>query len=66
VKDKQGKFIPGLTAQDFAITEDGAPQKITFCEHQALAANALRRCRSHHGQRRAEALQAPRSHPGHA
>src|SRR5580692_12359011 len=41
VKDKQGKPIPGLTAQDFAITEDGAPQKITFCEHQNLAANAL-------------------------
>jgi VWFA-related protein len=41
VKDKQGKLIPGLTAQDFAITEDGAAQKITFCEHQDLAANAL-------------------------
>ena len=40
VKDKQGKLIPGLTAQDFAVTEDGAPQKITFCEHQNLAANA--------------------------
>jgi VWFA-related protein len=40
VKDKQGKLIQGLTAQDFAITEDGVPQKITFCEHQALAANA--------------------------
>src|ERR1700681_3282551 len=40
VKDKRGKLIPGLTAQDFAITEDGAPQKITFCEHQDLAANA--------------------------
>jgi VWFA-related protein len=40
VKDKQGKLIPGLTAQDFAVTEDGAPQTITFCEHQDLAANA--------------------------
>jgi VWFA-related protein len=40
VKDKQGRLIPGLTAQDFAITEDGAPQKIAFCEHQDLAANA--------------------------
>jgi len=40
VKDKQGKLIQGLTAKDFAITEDGVPQKITFCEHQALAANA--------------------------
>jgi VWFA-related protein len=40
VKDKQGNLITGLTAQDFAITEDGVPQKITFCEHQDLAANA--------------------------
>jgi VWFA-related protein len=40
VKDKQGNLITGLTGQDFAITEDGAPQKITFCEHQDLAANA--------------------------
>ena len=39
VKDKQGKFIPGLTARDFAVTEDGAPQKITFCEHQDFATN---------------------------
>jgi VWFA-related protein len=38
VKDKQGKFIPGLTAKDFTITEDGAPQTIRFCEHQDLAA----------------------------
>jgi hypothetical protein len=22
-KDKQGKFIPGLTAKDFTLTEDG-------------------------------------------
>ncbi len=39
VKDKQGKFIPGLTAKDFAVTEDGAPQTITFCEHQDFATN---------------------------
>ena len=38
VKDKQGKFIPGLAAKDFTITEDGAPQTIRFCEHQDLAA----------------------------
>jgi VWFA-related protein len=38
VKDKQGKFIPGLTAKDFTVTEDGAPQTIRFCEHQDLAA----------------------------
>src|SRR5450631_496655 len=40
VKDKQGKFIQGLTANDFALTEDGVPQKITFCEHQDLSTNA--------------------------
>src|SRR5271154_1612510 len=40
VKDKQGKFIPGLTAKDFTITEDGVPQTIRFCEHQDLPANA--------------------------
>jgi VWFA-related protein len=37
VKDKQGKFIPGLSAKDFTVTEDGAPQTIRFCEHQDLA-----------------------------
>src|SRR5271156_4555417 len=37
-KDKAGKFIPGLTAKDFTVTEDGTPQTIRFCEHQDLAA----------------------------
>jgi VWFA-related protein len=40
VKDKQGKVIQGLTAKDFALTEDGAPQTIKICEHQDLAANS--------------------------
>ena len=40
VKDKQGKYVQGLTAKDFALTEDGAAQTIRFCEHQDLAANA--------------------------
>ena len=37
VKDKDGKFIPGLTAKDFTVTEDGTPQNIRFCEQQNLA-----------------------------
>ena len=39
-KDKQGNFIPNLTAKDFTITEDGVPQTIRFCEHQDLPTNA--------------------------
>ena len=37
VKDKNGNFINGLTAKDFTISEDGAPQTIRFCEHQKLS-----------------------------
>ncbi len=40
VKDRQGKFIHGLTAKDFSVTEDGAPQKVSFCEHQDLTTHA--------------------------
>ena len=40
VKDKQGNPIRGLTASDFTVTEDNAPQTIKFFEHQDLAANA--------------------------
>jgi len=40
VKDKQGNPIHGLTAKDFALIEDGTPQSIRFCEHQALTENA--------------------------
>jgi VWFA-related protein len=36
VKDKQGKYVQGLTAKDFALTEDGAAQTIRFSEHQDL------------------------------
>src|SRR5438128_1711432 len=35
-KDGQGKFIDKLAAKDFAVTEDGVPQTIRFCEHQNL------------------------------
>src|SRR5271165_340679 len=37
VKDKAGKAISGLTAQDFLVLEDGKPQKIEVFEHQELA-----------------------------
>jgi VWFA-related protein len=40
VKDKQGNPIHGLTAKDFALTEDGTPQSIRFCEHQDVSENA--------------------------
>ncbi|MBB5056827.1 VWFA-related protein [Granulicella aggregans] len=40
VKDKSGKFIPNLTANDFTITEDGAPQKIRIFEHESLPIDA--------------------------
>jgi len=36
VKDKQGKSIPGLTAKDFVVTEDGIAQKVSFLEYQEL------------------------------
>ena len=40
VKDKQGKPIDGLTAKDFTLTEDDAPQKIRYCEQQTLPTDA--------------------------
>ena len=36
-KDKQGKFISGLTAKNFSVTEDGTQQTIKFCEHQQFS-----------------------------
>ena len=40
IKDKSGKFIPGLTAKDFTVTEDGTPQTIRLFEHQTLPVDA--------------------------
>ncbi len=39
VKDKQGRFIPGLSEKDFSVTEDGVPQTIAFCKHEDFASN---------------------------
>ena len=38
VKDKSGKPIGGLTANDFSLTEDGVPQTLSFVEFQQLQA----------------------------
>ena len=40
VKDKQGHFVPGLTAKDFVVTEDGTPQEVRYCEHEDLTSDA--------------------------
>ncbi|MGH9352891.1 MAG: VWA domain-containing protein, partial [Terriglobia bacterium] len=36
VKDKKGKPIEGLTTKDFTVTEDGAPQTISFFKYEQL------------------------------
>ncbi len=36
VTDKNGNPVGGLTAKDFTVTENGAPQTIRFFEHQTL------------------------------
>jgi VWFA-related protein len=41
VTDKSGRPIAGLTANDFTITENGAPQQIRFFEEQKLSSEPL-------------------------
>ena len=40
VKDKSGNAVENLTAKDFTVTEDGAPQTIKFFEFQKLQSEA--------------------------
>jgi VWFA-related protein len=49
-KDKKGNFIPGLTAKNFAVTEDGVPQTIRIFEHEQLSATAKPLPRSKPGE----------------
>jgi VWFA-related protein len=41
VKDRRGKPVEGLKTADFTVTDDGKPERITFCEFQNLG-NAVR------------------------
>jgi VWFA-related protein len=36
VKDRDGRVIEGLTANDFVVSEDGEPQTVSFVEFQRL------------------------------
>ena len=53
VTDAAGRPIAGLTARDFAVTEDGKPQTISFCDYQQIEAAGAR---AQHGRRPLPAL----------
>src|SRR3984885_12270940 len=40
VKDKSGKPVEGLTANDFILTEDGVPQTISFATFERIESAA--------------------------
>lgn len=42
VTGRDGKPIAGLTARDFAITEEGAPQHVAFCNYQHIGGRSAR------------------------
>jgi VWFA-related protein len=58
VKDKSGKPLEGLTAEDFIVTEDGQPQQVAFCEFQRLEGGSAPAATS------PEAAAAPAMAPG--
>src|ERR1043166_1178178 len=39
VKDKKGKFVTDLTADDFTVSENGVPQRVEFFDSTLSAAN---------------------------
>jgi VWFA-related protein len=42
VKDGKGNFVTNLTAEDFVISENGAPQKIEFFDPPVLSSGSVR------------------------
>ncbi len=41
VTDERGRFVPGLTQEDFQVLEDGVPQNVTFFQSEAAPLTIL-------------------------